>query len=47
MVGGSIGQVDVQWEMSGDPNNDIVDHTGVMTFGNLIRNVFSLPNYYL
>ena len=22
--------------MSGDPNNDIVDHTGVVTFGNFI-----------
>ena len=22
--------------MSGDPNNDIVDHSGIVTFGNLI-----------
>lgn len=33
-VGGSIGSSQVTWEVTNDQNNDIVDHTGNVTFSN-------------
>ena len=35
-TGGSIGQVEVQWELTQDSNNDFVDRNGTVIFGSLI-----------